>query len=242
MRNLGAIVLAVVLVFFGTMVLSHVLRRLIAPKDVVLERVFKMTSNESSNSNTIDVDDIKFETMMPERVVQIPPKLPEAKTQVQFGIRITNKTAIPHRFLLFSARPQFLKFNNQKVPRFGPNVNGSYNPLLSDFQLVMPGESVTLLLKGYFHWESHKLKFVFLEKDGSYWIFSDFNPGTYWVKFTYENKYSAWEQRGSWSDPIDLKPVWKEQIYNNPKSDIIKMEDVWTGEVHTHPIEFNLIM
>ncbi|MDF5729137.1 MAG: hypothetical protein PUP92_14185 [Rhizonema sp. PD38] len=52
---------------------------------------------------------------------------------------------------------------------------------------MVPGESVTLLLEGYFHWESHKLKFIFREKSGSSWIFSDFNPGTYLVQVIYEN-------------------------------------------------------
>ncbi|RUR73288.1 hypothetical protein ACF3DV_10610 [Chlorogloeopsis fritschii PCC 9212] len=139
-----------------------------------------MSSSESSNSNIIEVDGIQFETLMPERVVQIPPKLLNAKFQVQFGIRITNNTAITRSFLLFFARPQFLQLNQQKVPKFGPNVNGSYNPLLSDFQLLIPGKSLTLALKGYFQWESHKLKFVFIEKGGCCWIFSDFKPGTYW--------------------------------------------------------------
>ncbi|WP_292876295.1 hypothetical protein [Nostoc sp. NMS1] len=39
---------------------------------------------------------------------------------------------------------------------------------------------------------------------------------------------------------LPLKSVWEEAIYNNPISDISKIEDVWVGEVHTHPLEFNL--
>jgi hypothetical protein len=242
MRYSRATVLAVVLVFFGIMLLSHTPISVMAREKVEAERVANMSSFESNNDNTVQIDGIQFETVMPERVLRIPSKLPGAKTQVQFAIRITNNTETPQRFLLFFARPEFLQANKQKLPRFGPNVNGSYNPQLSDFQLVMPGESVSLLLKGYFHWQHHKLEFVFIEKDGSYWIFSDFNHGRYWIQFTYENQYPAWEQRGGWSDPIDLKPVWEEQIYNNPRSDISKMEDIWVGEVYTYPIEFDLIM
>ncbi len=194
-----------------------------------------------NDSNSLEVNGICFETLVPENVLRIPPKKSEAKTWIQFGIRITNNTVDPHLFLLFFARPEFLLADQQKMPRFGPNVNGSYNPQLSDFQLVIPGESVTLLLQGYFQWESHKLKFVFREKSGSYWIFSDFNSGTYSVQVIYENQYSVWKQEGAWSDPINLMPVCKEQTFNNLRSEIIKMENVWVGKVSTPPVEFFLI-
>ena len=121
-----------------------------------------MSLFDSNNDNTVQVDRIQFETVMPECVLQIPPKLIGGKTQVQFGIRITNNTETPQRFLLFFARPEFLQANKQKLPRFGPNVNGSYNPQSSDFQLLIPGESVSLLIEGYFHWQHHKLEFVFI--------------------------------------------------------------------------------
>jgi len=242
MRHSRATVLAVVLMFFGIIVLSHAPISVMAREKVEAERVAYMSSFKSNSNNTIQVDGIQFETVMPERVLRIPPKLSDAKTQIQFGIRITNNRETPQRFLLFFTRPEFFQANKQKLPRSGPNVNGSYNPQLSDFQLLMPGESLSLLLEGYFYWESNKLKFVFIEKNGSHWIFSDFNHGRYWVQFTYENQYPAWEQMGGWSDPIDLKPVWEEQIYNNPRSDINEIEDVWLGEVHTHPIEFHLTM
>jgi hypothetical protein len=212
----------------------------ITHEKVDAERIAYMSYFASNNNNTVQVDGIQFQTLMSERVLRIPPKLPGAKTQVKVGIQITNNTANPRNFLLWAMRPEFLQQDKQKVPRFGPNVNGSYNPQLSDFQLLMPGESLSFVLEGYFSWESNKLKFVFLEKDGCFWIFSDFNHGKYWVKFTYENQNPAWEQRGGWSNPIDLKPVWEQSIYNNHLSDINKIEDVWVGEVHTHPLEFDL--
>jgi hypothetical protein len=241
MRKLSAIALTFALVFFGIMVLSHVPRNLTAQEDMVLGRIANMTFFESSRNNIVEKDGIQFEAVISEGIYRIPPKQPGAKTQVQFGIRITNNTKIPCRFLLFFARPEFLQASKQKVPRFGPNVNGSYNPQLSDFHLVVPGESVTLLLEGYFQWEKDKLKFVFREKSGSYWIFSSFNPGRYSLRVIYENQYHEWENMNPWSDNIDLKPVYKEQASNNMRSDILKMEDVWSGEIITPPIEFQLI-
>lgn len=204
MRNLLAITLALFLGCFGAIGLSHMSRGLTAPRNVVLEKVANMTSFELNDSNAFEVDGIRFETLVPERLLRIPPKLPSAKTQVQFGVRINNNTTTPRRFLLFSARPEFLQANKQKVQQFGPNANGSYNPVSADFQLVMPKESVTLLLEGYFHWQNHELKFVFLEKSGSCWIFSDFNSGAYSVQVIYENQYPTWEERVVGVNPLIL--------------------------------------
>ncbi|WP_228014579.1 hypothetical protein [Fortiea sp. LEGE XX443] len=182
------------------------------------------------------MDGICFETLILERVFQVPPKQTDAKTQVQFGIRIINQTATPHHFLIFFARPEFLQPNKQRVSRFVPNVNGSYNPLLSDLQLVMPGESINFLSAGYFQWQHNKLNFVFREKDGTYWIFSDFHPGKYSIQFTYENQYAAWEHGDERSVPFDLRPV-----YDHSRTKMFKVENIWVGNVSTPEIEFYLI-
>ncbi|MBF2004905.1 MAG: hypothetical protein IGS49_05425 [Chlorogloeopsis fritschii C42_A2020_084] len=200
-----------------------------------------MISSESNNSNTVEVDGIQFETMMPERVVQIPPKLPDAKTQVQFGIRVTNNTATPHRFILFSARPQFLQANKQEVLPFRVNAYRTEPSELSDFQLIVPGESVDFWLEGYFHWFKNELNFSFLRKDASYWWFSQFKSDTYFIQIYYANLYPDWEEMGFAGEIIYLKPMYKQQNYNYPKSDMIKIKDVWIGEVYTPPIKFSLI-
>ncbi|MDJ0737092.1 MAG: hypothetical protein QNJ47_23990 [Nostocaceae cyanobacterium] len=114
-----------------------------------------------NDSNLVEVDGIKLKTVMPEHVIRIPPKLSGDKTQVQFGIQITNNTANPRIFLLFAVRPEFFQANRKKVSQLGPNVNGSYNPQISDFKLLMPGESMSFLLEGHFQWEENKLKFTF---------------------------------------------------------------------------------
>jgi hypothetical protein len=71
-RNLWATVLALSLFFFGTMVLSHVPSCLKADEDVLFERVANMTSVESNSNNAVEVNGIRFETVMSERVLQIP--------------------------------------------------------------------------------------------------------------------------------------------------------------------------
>lgn len=187
------------------------------------------------------IDGIEFETVMPNGVVLIPPKQPVAKTQVQFGIQITNNTAHPRNFLLFTARPEFLQANKQKVAQFGPNANTAASPELSDFKLLMPGESVTFLVEGYFEWFKSELKFVFMRKDATYWWYGNFESGTYSINVIYENPYPAWEQ-ASWGDGIiSFMPMRKHprNHYLTPES--MKIEDVWVGNIFTSPLEFCLI-
>lgn len=86
-----------------------------------------MTSFESDNNN-LELNGIIFKTLISERILQIPLKQPGTKTQLQLGIQITNNTEISHCFLLFFGRPKLLQANKQNLPRFGPNVNVSYNP------------------------------------------------------------------------------------------------------------------
>ncbi|MBD2411150.1 hypothetical protein FACHB389_21820 [Nostoc calcicola FACHB-389] len=200
-----------------------------------------MSSCESNNPNPIEVDGICFETVIPERVLRIPPKQCDAKTQVQFGIRITNNTANPRNFLLFAARPEFLQQNKQKMPQFGPNANTSVSPELSDFKLLMPGESVTFLVEGYFEWFENELKFAFMRKDATYWWYGNFESGTYSINIIYENPYPSWEQ-ASWGDGIiSLMPMRKQPRNNYLPPEIFKIEDVWVGEIFTFPLEFCLI-
>ncbi|MFB2977299.1 hypothetical protein [Microseira sp. BLCC-F43] len=199
-----------------------------------------MTSGESNESNAVEVDGIEFKTVMPERIVQIPPNRPAAKTQVQFRIRITNNTANPRRFLLFSLLPDLLEINRKKIPRSGPNANVTNTPESSDFKLLMPGESELFLLQGYFYWFENKLNFEFMRKDGTYWWFSNFKTGAYWVQLTYENPYPVWEQTGFAGETVYFKPMWKKPTSTPSASDPIKMEDIWIGEVSTLPIDFYL--
>ncbi|MDZ8259846.1 hypothetical protein [Nostoc sp. ChiQUE01b] len=230
-----------VLVFFGIMSLSYTPISVMARKKVEAERIPNMSSFKSNSNNTVQVDGIQFETVMPERVLRIPPKQSDAKTQVWFGIHITNNTAKPCNLLLFTARPEFLQVNKQKVPQFGPIANTSASPELSDFKLLMPRESVTFLVKGYFEWFENELKFTFMRKDATYWWYGNFESGTYSINVIYENPYPGWEQ-ASWGDGIIfLMPMRKLPRNNYLPREILKIEDVWVGEIFTFPLEFRLI-
>ncbi len=236
-----AIVLAAILGFLATMALSHVPRNVMVYQDRQIEGGANMTSFELNDSDVLEVDGIQFRTVMPERVIRIPPKQEGAKTQVQFGIQITNQTANPRYFLLFAVRPQFRQANQQKVPESGPLANTAGSPESSDFKLLIPGESVTFLVEGCFEWIRNELKFPFTRKDAVHWWYGKFEgAGTYSIHVIYENPYPDWEQ-ASWGDNPSFMLRPKTLRHDHLPSKPIKIEDVWVGEIVTSPLEFNLV-
>jgi len=90
--------LSLVFGFFGVILLSHVPIGVTAPSDVEMGRVANMASFESTDSNGVEVDGIRFETLVPETVWTIPENQPGASTPVQLGIRMINNRSIPVQF------------------------------------------------------------------------------------------------------------------------------------------------
>ncbi|MEH2377471.1 MAG: hypothetical protein V7K27_00965 [Nostoc sp.] len=72
MVKLLATVLAGILGFFGAMLLSHVLRTVMANENIKIERIANMTSFESNNNNVLEVDGIQFTTLVPKQAIDIP--------------------------------------------------------------------------------------------------------------------------------------------------------------------------
>lgn len=91
----------------------------------------------SINSNTVEVDGIRFEIFMPERVFIIPSNKPNATTPVKLALRITNKTATSFRFQQLNTTLQILEQGGKKLRlkgRGGGNLLAGYN-----CPLVEPG-------------------------------------------------------------------------------------------------------
>lgn len=179
-----------------------------------------MQSSESNVGKAIEIDGIRFETIMPQRKIPIPPKQADAKTNFDLEIQITNGTSIPHRFLLFYMSPEFRDEEQQPIQKNGPNNNGYYFPQSCDFQLVMPGEAVSFTRQGRFFWTKDRLALEFREKSGATWVFSGFSQGFYYVQLIYENQRSVWRQE------------------NVRASDIVEVRDVWVGHVLTTQVQF----
>ncbi|WP_449419520.1 hypothetical protein [Phormidium nigroviride] len=64
-----------------------------------------MIPRESIDSNSGEVDGMRFETVMPERVLTIPENLSSTSTPVQFGIKVTNFSLFPYPSGFFTRFP-----------------------------------------------------------------------------------------------------------------------------------------
>jgi hypothetical protein len=158
---------------------------LTAHEDVVLERVANMTSFQTSDSNAVEVDGIRFETVVPERSYRLP-KYGE-ETPMKFGVRITNKTLIPYRFDLPKFFPEILNPHGKPLQMsFAQNATRKVEE--TDIPLIMPGESFEFLKDAKFSWYSRDcivLKgFAFY---GGIWSFYNFKPTKYQIRLAYKN-------------------------------------------------------
>lgn len=172
----------------------------------------------------VEVDGIRFETLVPDRVLTIPEKKRGVETYVQLGICITNNTLTPHRFSFYaSLRPEIVASDGQII-RGGCLSNILIGPLESDFQLAMPGKSAIFFPDATLFWSKHdQFTLRVPAGDGGFWFFHDLKPSTYQVRFTYSNKNT------------------EATIYRRESTDTKLIEGLWTGMVSTPFVEFCLV-
>lgn len=169
-----------------------------------------------SDKSAVEVGGIRFETVIPERRLSTPLIQPNVKIPVQIGIQITNNTSTPFRFSSFDTLIPELIGADGLIPRqnFGGST-GWKTPRESDFQLAMPGESVTLFPKAHLVWQADGLLNLIVPGGGrACWKFNDLKLGTYQMQLTYRS-------------PTE-------------KPDLL-FEDLWMGMVHTPFVEFHLV-
>ncbi|MEK0195663.1 hypothetical protein [Microcoleus anatoxicus] len=115
-----------------------------------------MTIGESSDNNAVEVDGIRFETLVPERELTIP-NIKGLKNSVQFGIRITNNTSEPVRFSLVDLTPEFINFNDKLL--FAGAVQFRLVTIKkSNFPLLLPKESFSFFGEGGLFWNENMLR------------------------------------------------------------------------------------
>lgn len=209
--------------------------------DVQKQNYFNMTQPEENHT---DVDGIQFRTVLTEQAVEISSLSSDAKIQFKFGVQITNNTESSHQFLLFFARPQFLQQNGTTVGREGPNFNKRSLPSLTDFQMILPKQSLTFLMQGSFHRYKRDVGFWFTAKNGGSWRFDPFAPGDYFLQIIYKNVHPVWMDATDLGEPnrFEFFEKWQEDLRNtrSVESDVMQITDVWTGEVTTPSVKFCL--
>lgn len=92
MRNLSKIVVALVFGFIGAMRLGYMPKGLTAPADKEMGRTAQLISVASADDSVVEVNGVRFEFLVPERVWLIPTNQPNRSTPVKLGVHITNKT------------------------------------------------------------------------------------------------------------------------------------------------------
>ncbi|MDZ8262815.1 hypothetical protein [Nostoc sp. ChiQUE01b] len=200
-----------------------------------------MTSSESNEINAVEVDGVRFETLVPEQMLYLPKKnlvqrllsnleflLPvppgyfSPKYSVQIGIRITNNTSTPLRFsFYFTLFPELVNTYGQ-IPLEGGWISLS-SPLESDYPFAMPGESLTFFpnIEIFWIW-GNQFGISILSGNGGKWIFHTVKPGNYQFRFIYKNQNE------------------KATLYSSVSRDMNLIEEIWMGEVLTPFVELHL--
>jgi len=215
------------------------IKELLEGKEVPLERIevtgtgqvvtpfanFRLLQPIGVNNSAVEVDGIRFETVIPEPLLTLPNKSESSYQLVQIGIRITNNTLTPFHFLFCASFSPELVMPDGQVKRSGYAKDWMRAIAESDFLLVTPGKSVTFFPEIDLFWTNHSQFSLGVSSGyGGYCSFDQLKAGIYHFRFQYYNT----------SDTIPKKNLAGESIESRP------IEKVWTGWVDTPFVEFRL--
>jgi len=216
------------------------IRELLEGKEVPLERIevtgtgqlvtplatFRLLQPVGLNNSAVEVDGIRFETFIPEPLLNLPNKSDNSYQSVQIGMRITNNTLTPFHFSFYGSFYPELVMPDGEVKREAYANDWMRGPEESDFLLVTPGKSVTFFPDIDLSWTNHSQFSLGVSSGyGGYCSFDQLKAGIYHFRFQYYNT----------SDTIPKKNIAGESIESRP------IEKVWTGWVDTPFVEFRLI-
>lgn len=181
-----------------------------------------------------EVDGIRLETLVSEQVLTIPPKEFDAYTLVELGIRVTNLSPSPYRFIFFYLVPEIVSADGKQLNKNG-GINPNCSPYRAEFVWLSFGDSVTSSLQCKLFWilEEHipnernrshlgaipSLVLHGLNNCGHQWIFIDLSPDSYLVRFPYTQMAS------------------EEKLGNINKN----VHNIWAAKVLTPWTDFSLI-
>ncbi|NER03224.1 MAG: hypothetical protein F6K17_11625 [Okeania sp. SIO3C4] len=166
------------------------------------------------NDKAIEVDGIRFETTLPETVLNLPEKKSGVETSVKIGIRITNNNNTDFYFNFYNTLiPELITSNLQRVQEYYTS-NFLKSRLVSDLLLVVPGENITFFPHAKLLWKKNdQFKLKITAGDGGYWIFDNLKAGRYLLQLTYKNKsaqttvYDRITKKG-----ISFKKLWRGMV------------------------------
>ncbi|MDJ1172550.1 hypothetical protein [Roseofilum capinflatum] len=195
-----------------------------------------------NENNFIEVDGIRFETLVPKRVLTLPkknliqklsdlgkhllkpPLHPSPGYPVEIGIRITNNSDRPLYFsFYFALFPEIIKAKDGTRVPFNIGWFRPVEPLKSDFLLALPGESINFFLDIKICWLCGKNYGFSASFGGTRLLIEPLHSERYKIRLVYTNQKNT------------------EQFYDfiNKKNKII--EGLWTGRVLTQFVEICLV-
>ncbi|MDY6806150.1 MAG: hypothetical protein SXA11_20425 [Cyanobacteriota bacterium] len=198
---------------------------------------------ESVESNFTEVDGIRFETLVPKRVLVLPkrslieklsyirrhffapPLHPSPGYPVQIGIGITNNSDRPVNFKFhFALFPEIIQAESgEAIPPFGEGWLHPEQPLESDFCSTKPGETISFFCEAKIYWicgQKYGISIIFHETT---FFFKSLIAGKYKLRLIYEN-----QQKNSY-------------FYDSFKKKTQEIEGLWTGEILTPFVDISLV-
>jgi len=182
-----------------------------------------MTTAESSDNNAVEVDGIRFETFMSNRMLIVPIKRTsqDNRTSVQLGFSITNNTSTPYCFSFFQLIPEIITSDGQNI-NGGYQADGVARPHASDLHLTMPGKSVIFAKTAHCSWERRYRQKRKQDRDLS--LFMPFtsreylgfqlpSTGKYSIRFKYEVTKGEVKYYDDLREQRCLGMVWSGQIF-----------------------------
>lgn len=178
---------------------------------------------DSNNNNAVEVDCIRFETFMSNRMLTVPTKKTSQDdyASVQLGFFITNNTSTPYYFIFFQFVPEIITSEGQNINP-GYQADGVGVRDASDLYLTMPGKSVTCSQTAQCYWErrhpkkrkhDRNLRLFMPFTNREHWKFHLPSTGNYSIRFKYEVTN---EEVNCYDELIDkqcLKMVWMGQLF-----------------------------
>ncbi len=193
-----------------------------------------MTSFELNEINVIEVDGVRFETVVSQRVLTIPEAKRGVYTPLKVGIRITNNTQSFFYFSSFvsSMFPEMIAPDGQ-VMVTGLITDRINQPIESDYVLVVPGEEIILYRDAFLFWIQNRkkkrdrqlaLSIPFPSEDT--YVFDPLYPGTYQFRFEYRESREGVKYSSNFIEPAMLQTI---------------LQYLWIGKVLTPFVEISLV-
>ncbi|GGA25938.1 hypothetical protein [Okeania sp. KiyG1] len=195
-----------------------------------------------NEKNFIEVNGIRFETIVPKRVLTLPkkdilqklsyigkylskpPLHPSPGYPVEIGIRITNNRDRPLYFSFnFALFPEIIRVENGKNILFEGGWFHPEQPLQSDFYVTMPGESTSFFIDAKICWLCGNNYGLSIDFNGGEFIFKPLRLGRYKLRLIYHNQTD------------------KNWFYDSVNKQTQVIEGLWIGRVLTPFVEIDLV-